>query len=123
MNQERLYHTISNLEPWFFPEFVLLFDVYKINPWIIPIKLLIFHFHFYEKNISQNEKIDVNKKKNLSILANQKEYLELENSNQKKTNNKVKEILYQIYENKTKIKILKRITREQTLKRVERKNN
>uniref|UniRef100_UPI0030022937 hypothetical chloroplast RF19 n=1 Tax=Aspidistra yunwuensis TaxID=2917581 RepID=UPI0030022937 len=68
MNQERLYHTISNLEPWFFPEFVLLFDVYKINPWIIPIKLLI--FHLYEKNIS--------------ILANQKEYLELENSNQKK---------------------------------------
>nr|YP_010028386.1 Component of TIC complex [Speirantha gardenii]QOS48745.1 Component of TIC complex [Speirantha gardenii] len=84
MNQERLYHTISNLEPWFFPEFVLLFDVYKINPWIIPIELLIFHFHFYEKNISQNEKIDVNKKKNISILANQKEYLELENSNQKK---------------------------------------
>nr|WPN85251.1 hypothetical protein RF1 [Polygonatum inflatum] len=69
MNQERLYHTISNLEPWFFPEFVLLFDVYKINPWIIPIKLLIFNLHFYEKNISQNEK---------------KEYLELENSNPQK---------------------------------------
>nr|YP_010189789.1 hypothetical chloroplast RF19 [Polygonatum hookeri]QZK24081.1 hypothetical chloroplast RF19 [Polygonatum hookeri] len=87
MNQERLYHTISNLEPWFFPEFVLLFDVYKINPWIIPIKLLIFNLHFYEKNISQNEKIDVNKKKNLSILANQKdqkEYLELENANPQK---------------------------------------
>nr|AEX94031.1 hypothetical chloroplast RF19 [Ruscus aculeatus] len=121
MNQERLYHTISNLEPWFFPEFVLLFNVYKINPWIIPIKLLI--FHFYEKSISQNEKIHVNKKKNLSILANQKEYLELENSNKKKTNNKVKGILYQIYENKTKRKILKKITREQTLKKVERKNN
>nr|AEX94032.1 hypothetical chloroplast RF19 [Sansevieria trifasciata] len=86
MNQERLYHTISksNLEPWFFPEFVLLFDMYKINPWIIPIKLLIFHFHFYEKNISQNEKIHVNKKENISISANQKEYLELENSNKKK---------------------------------------
>nr|YP_010446074.1 Ycf1 protein [Polygonatum franchetii]UTM06952.1 Ycf1 protein [Polygonatum franchetii]UZG65872.1 hypothetical chloroplast RF1 [Polygonatum franchetii] len=69
MNQERLYHTISNLEPWFFPEFVLLFDVYKINPWIIPIKLLIFNLHFYEKNISQNEK---------------KKYLELENSNPQK---------------------------------------
>nr|YP_009335476.1 hypothetical chloroplast RF19 [Oziroe biflora]AEX94021.1 hypothetical chloroplast RF19 [Oziroe biflora]APO12534.1 hypothetical chloroplast RF19 [Oziroe biflora] len=80
MNQERLYRTISNLEPWFFPEFVLLFDAYKIKPWIIPIKLLIFHFHFYE-NISQTEKIDVNKKKNLPILANQKEYLELANSN------------------------------------------
>nr|YP_009335561.1 hypothetical chloroplast RF19 [Schoenolirion croceum]APO12705.1 hypothetical chloroplast RF19 [Schoenolirion croceum] len=63
MNQERLYRTISNLEPWFFPEFVLLFDAYKIKPWIIPIKLLIFHFH-RNANISQSEKIDVNKKKN-----------------------------------------------------------
>nr|YP_010374369.1 hypothetical chloroplast RF19 [Nerine sarniensis]QWW90081.1 hypothetical chloroplast RF19 [Nerine sarniensis] len=81
MNQERLYRTISNLEPWFFPEFVPLFDAYKIKPWIIPIKLLIFHFC---ENISQSEKINVIKKKNLPILANKKAYLELENSNQKK---------------------------------------
>nr|AEX94004.1 hypothetical chloroplast RF19 [Crinum asiaticum] len=83
MNQERLYRTISksNLEPWFFPEFVPLFDAYKIKPWIIPIKLLIFHFC---ENISQSEKINVNKKKNLPILANKKAYLELENSNKKK---------------------------------------
>nr|AEX94012.1 hypothetical chloroplast RF19 [Asphodeline damascena] len=66
MNQQGLYHTI--LEPWFFPEFVLLFDAYKMRPWIIPIKLLIFHFH-RNANISQSEKIDI--KKNL----------ELENSN------------------------------------------
>nr|AEX94001.1 hypothetical chloroplast RF19 [Gilliesia graminea] len=63
MNQKRLYRTISNLEPWVFPEFVLLFDAYKMKPWIIPIKSLILHFHFYE-NISQSEKIDVKKKKN-----------------------------------------------------------
>nr|YP_010374454.1 hypothetical chloroplast RF19 [Pancratium maritimum]QWW90166.1 hypothetical chloroplast RF19 [Pancratium maritimum] len=78
MNQEKLYRTISNIEPWFFPEFVLLFDTYKIKPWIIPIKLLIFNFC---ENISQSEKIDVNKKKNLPILTNKKAYLELENSN------------------------------------------
>nr|YP_009248662.1 hypothetical chloroplast RF19 [Corypha lecomtei]AMW66714.1 hypothetical chloroplast RF19 [Corypha lecomtei] len=77
MNQEKVYCTISNLEPWFFPEFVPLFDAYKIKPWIIPIKLLLFHFYFYE-NISQN------KKKNLQISSNQKEYLKLENSNQEK---------------------------------------
>nr|AEX94014.1 hypothetical chloroplast RF19 [Kniphofia linearifolia] len=71
MNQEGLYRTISNLEPWFFSEFVLLFDAYKMKPWIIPIKLFIFHFHRNE-NISQSEKIDVNKN------------LELENSNKKK---------------------------------------
>nr|YP_010853950.1 hypothetical protein RF1 [Borassus madagascariensis]WGM63933.1 hypothetical protein RF1 [Borassus madagascariensis] len=78
MNQEKVYCTISNLEPWFFPEFVPLFDAYKIKPWIIPIKLLLFNFYFYEnENISQ-------KKKNLQISSNQKEYLKLENSNQEK---------------------------------------
>nr|QXY00233.1 Ycf1 protein [Nothoscordum bivalve] len=85
MNKKRLYRTISNLEPWFFPEFVLLFNAYKKKPWIIPTKSLILHFHFYE-NISQGEKIDVKKKKDLPILTNKnkKEYLELENSNKKK---------------------------------------
>nr|AEX94041.1 hypothetical chloroplast RF19 [Xeronema callistemon] len=61
MNRERLYRTISNLESWFFPEFVLLFDAYKMKPWIIPIKLLIFNFYLYE-NFRQSEKIDVKKK-------------------------------------------------------------
>nr|YP_009536274.1 hypothetical chloroplast RF19 [Narcissus poeticus]AYM85157.1 hypothetical chloroplast RF19 [Narcissus poeticus] len=81
MNQEKLYRTISNIEPWFFPEFVRLLDTYKIQPWIIPMKLLIFNFC---ENISQSEKIDGNKKKNLPILTNKKAYLELENSNKKK---------------------------------------
>nr|YP_010839081.1 Ycf1 [Allium ulleungense]WGF22513.1 Ycf1 [Allium ulleungense] len=63
MNQEKLYRTISNLEPWVFPEFVLLFNAYKIKPWIIPTKLLILNFHFYE-NISKSKKINVKKKKN-----------------------------------------------------------
>nr|YP_009270006.1 hypothetical chloroplast RF19 [Neottia pinetorum]ANT72924.1 hypothetical chloroplast RF19 [Neottia pinetorum] len=55
MNQERFYDTalnhdtISNLEPWLFQEFVLLFDIYKIQPWIIPIKSLFFHFYRNEK--------------------------------------------------------------------------
>nr|YP_009731635.1 hypothetical chloroplast RF19 [Allium kingdonii]QHQ72476.1 hypothetical chloroplast RF19 [Allium kingdonii] len=63
MNQEILYRTISNLEPWFFPEFVRLFYAYKIKPWIIPTKLLIFHFHFYENtNISTSKKSNVKKK-------------------------------------------------------------
>nr|AXT17972.1 Ycf1 protein [Allium ursinum] len=63
MNQEILYRTISNLEPWFFPEFVLLFNAYKMKPWIIPTKLLIFHFNFYE-NISTSKKSNVKIKKN-----------------------------------------------------------
>nr|YP_010257203.1 hypothetical chloroplast RF19 [Allium paepalanthoides]QUV76050.1 hypothetical chloroplast RF19 [Allium paepalanthoides] len=61
MNQEKFYRSISNLEPWFFPEFLLLFNAYKIKAWIIPTKLLIFNFHFYE-NISKSKKINVKKK-------------------------------------------------------------
>nr|YP_009728792.1 hypothetical chloroplast RF19 [Arenga pinnata]QHR85996.1 hypothetical chloroplast RF19 [Arenga pinnata] len=85
MNQEKVYCTISNLKPPFFPEFVPLFDAYKIKPWIIPIKLLLFNFYFYD-NISQNKSININKnkKKNLPISSNQKEYLKLENSTQEK---------------------------------------
>nr|QXO02675.1 hypothetical chloroplast RF1 [Anoectochilus hainanensis] len=71
MNKERFYNTasnsdtISNLESWFFPEFLLLFDVYKIQPWIIPIKSLFFNFY-----INENSKnINVNKKKNLHISS------------------------------------------------------
>jgi len=61
---------------------VLLFDTYKIKPWIIPIQFLLLDFHKNE-NISQYKNINV-KKKNLPILSNQKEYLDLENSNQEK---------------------------------------
>nr|QHN59077.1 Ycf1 [Schoenorchis seidenfadenii] len=64
MNKKRFYDndiasnhdTISNLETWFFPEFVLLFDVYKIQPWIIPIKSLFFHFSINEKSKKINVK-------------------------------------------------------------------
>nr|YP_010856949.1 hypothetical protein RF1 [Rhopaloblaste augusta]WGM69157.1 hypothetical protein RF1 [Rhopaloblaste augusta] len=86
MNQEKLYRTIPNLEPQLFPEFVPLFDAYRIKPWIIPIKFLLFNFYFYE-NISKN------KKKNLQILPNQKEYLKLENFNQEKNEQQEQENL------------------------------
>ena len=81
MNQERLYRTISNIEPWFFPEFLLLFGAYKTKPWIIPIKLLLSNLN---ENISQDQNIDVNQKKNLHISSNQNKYPQLENSNQEK---------------------------------------
>nr|QHN56932.1 hypothetical chloroplast RF1 [Stereochilus sp. 'xiaoi'] len=71
MNKKRFYDndiafnhdTISNLETWFFPEFVLLFDVYKIQPWIIPIKSLFFHFSINEKS----------KKKDLELVNSKQE--------------------------------------------------
>nr|QYK18282.1 hypothetical protein Ycf1 [Anathallis microphyta] len=71
MNKERFYDTASNhdiipnLETWFFPEFVLLFDEYKKKPWIIPIKSLFFQFSISEKskNINVNPKKSSKKKK------------------------------------------------------------
>nr|YP_010539800.1 Ycf1 protein [Coelogyne pallida]UYF14109.1 Ycf1 protein [Coelogyne pallida] len=87
MNKERLYDTasnhdtISNLETWFFPEFVLLFDVYKIQPWIIPIKSLFFHFSRNEKS----KNININPKKS----SKKKKYLELGNSKQEENEQQV----------------------------------
>nr|YP_009757904.1 Ycf1 [Eurystyles cotyledon]QIM61314.1 Ycf1 [Eurystyles cotyledon] len=87
MNKERFYNTasnyetISNLEPWFFPEFVLFFDLYKIQPWIIPIKSLF--FNFYKKiNINLNKNIHISSKKNFE-LGNLKQ-VEDEKQEQKK---------------------------------------
>uniref|UniRef100_A0A804JQ98 Uncharacterized protein n=1 Tax=Musa acuminata subsp. malaccensis TaxID=214687 RepID=A0A804JQ98_MUSAM len=74
MGMNRNYSTISNLEPWFFLEFVLPFDAYKIKPWIIPIELLLSNIYF-ENNISQNQNknnISKNKNKN-NISQNQNE--------------------------------------------------
>nr|QGQ56479.1 hypothetical protein [Cheirostylis chinensis] len=85
MNKEKFYNTasnsdsdtISNLEPWFFPEFLLLFDVYKIQPWIVPIKSLFFPF-----SINENSKnIDINPKKKIKISS--KKHFELVNYKKK----------------------------------------
>uniref|UniRef100_UPI0030FDF873 hypothetical protein RF1 n=1 Tax=Anemopsis californica TaxID=108407 RepID=UPI0030FDF873 len=79
MNEEMLYYPMSNLEPWFFPEFVLRYDAYKIKPWIIPIQLLFLNLHGNE-NISKN--INANLKINSGILYNLKKHLGLKNLNQ-----------------------------------------
>nr|YP_010395303.1 hypothetical chloroplast RF1 [Cneoridium dumosum]UQJ72831.1 hypothetical chloroplast RF1 [Cneoridium dumosum] len=74
MNEEILSCPISNPEPWFFPEFVLLFNAYRMKPWIIPIKLLLFNFNGNDKkNITRKKETD------LFISSTQKEYLELSN--------------------------------------------
>nr|YP_010690562.1 Ycf1 protein [Callisia insignis]WBU14273.1 Ycf1 protein [Callisia insignis] len=81
MNQKEDSPSISNLEPWFFPEFWLLFDAYKIQQWIIPIKLLLFDIDIYlhENNIilRKNLNINVNKKKSIK-------FFEFQNFNQEK---------------------------------------
>nr|YP_010689557.1 hypothetical chloroplast RF1 [Eustigma oblongifolium]WBR74661.1 hypothetical chloroplast RF1 [Eustigma oblongifolium] len=85
MNEEILSRPISNLEPWFFPEFLLLYNVYKIKPWVIPIKLLLLNFTGIE-NVSENKNININGKQkqkgNPFTSSNEKKSLELENRNQ-----------------------------------------
>nr|YP_009728964.1 hypothetical chloroplast RF1 [Hepatica maxima]QBB89327.1 hypothetical chloroplast RF1 [Hepatica maxima] len=79
MNEEILNCPISNLELWFLPEFVLLYNTYKIQPWIVPINLLLFKLNI-NKNISKNK--NINEKKKKDRLYNPKKSLELENRNQ-----------------------------------------
>nr|YP_001123004.1 Ycf1 [Aethionema cordifolium]A4QJH4.1 RecName: Full=Protein TIC 214; AltName: Full=Translocon at the inner envelope membrane of chloroplasts 214; Short=AtTIC214 [Aethionema cordifolium]BAF49829.1 hypothetical protein [Aethionema cordifolium] len=74
MNEEILNYPIANLEFLFFPEFFLFSSTYKIKPWVIPIKLLLFNF---------NEKKNLNKiitrNKNGFIPSNEKKYLRFYN--------------------------------------------
>lgn len=83
MNEEILSRPISNLELWFLPEFVRLYNTYKMKPWVIPIKLLLFNSNI-KKNASENKSITGNKKRDpfISISSNEKKSLELENRNQ-----------------------------------------
>jgi hypothetical protein len=82
MNEAILNQPISNLELWFFPKFVIFCNTYKIQPWVIPIKLLLVNFNDNEK-INENKKI--NRKKNgdffISIFSNKKKSIELDNRN------------------------------------------
>nr|QXE45990.1 hypothetical RF19 [Haloragis erecta] len=77
MNEEILKTRILNLECWFFPNFILLFNIYKRKPWVIPIKLLLFHFN---ENISENKNLTEKPKTkgDLFISSNNKKFLEFE---------------------------------------------
>nr|QDI96906.1 hypothetical protein RF1 [Panax wangianus] len=81
MNEEILNRHISNLELWFFPEFVLLYNVYKKKPWIIPSKLLLLNLNRNE-NVSDNKNINGKQKWNFFRPSNEKKIFELKNRNQ-----------------------------------------
>nr|YP_010568077.1 hypothetical protein RF1 [Pygeum topengii]UZC55853.1 hypothetical protein RF1 [Pygeum topengii]UZC57471.1 hypothetical protein RF1 [Prunus sericea] len=82
MNEEILSCPISNMEFWFFPELGILYNTYKIKPWVIPIKLLVLNSNINE-NVSKNKSITGNKKRDpfISISENSKKSFELENRN------------------------------------------
>nr|YP_010314962.1 hypothetical protein RF1 [Causonis japonica]UNA64527.1 hypothetical protein RF1 [Causonis japonica] len=79
MNEKILNPSTSNLESWFFPEFVLLYNTYKSKPWVIPIKLLLFNFN---GNINYSKNSNRKKKGNLFISFNETQFLKFENRNQ-----------------------------------------
>nr|YP_010504057.1 hypothetical chloroplast RF1 [Chrysosplenium hydrocotylifolium]UXE32606.1 hypothetical chloroplast RF1 [Chrysosplenium hydrocotylifolium] len=80
MNEQIRNRPISNLKLWFFPEFILLYNSYKMKPWFIPIKLLLLNFNG-DVTISATKNINENQKKDLSL--NKTNYLELENRKKK----------------------------------------
>nr|ARS44401.1 hypothetical chloroplast RF19 [Morella rubra] len=91
MNEEILSRRIWNLELWFFPEFLILYNTYKSKPWVIPIKLLLFHFNVNKnRNVNKQKSITRKKKRNIFIFSNEKT-LELENRNKGE-----KEFAYQV---------------------------
>nr|WAL03114.1 hypothetical chloroplast RF1 [Primulina eburnea] len=65
MNEKMLKHPISNLELWFFPEFVLLYNAYKTKPWFIPSKLLLLNLN--RNQSSENKKINEKQKRSFLI--------------------------------------------------------
>nr|QBE86708.1 hypothetical chloroplast RF1 [Froelichia latifolia] len=81
MNEEILNRPTSNLEFWFFSEFVLFYNAYKMKPWIIPINFLFSNSNVSE-NFSKNKNINKRKKTNPFLPSNKKKSFEFENQNQ-----------------------------------------
>nr|YP_010389217.1 hypothetical chloroplast RF1 [Allophylus viridis]UPQ44538.1 hypothetical chloroplast RF1 [Allophylus viridis] len=88
MNDEILSCPISNLELWFFRELVLLLNAYKMKPWTIPIKFLIFDFNV-NGNGNGNKNITGKKKQDpfIFVSSNQKNFLKLYTGNQEEPRN------------------------------------
>lgn len=69
MNEKMLKPPISNLESWFFPEFVLLYNAYKMKPWCIPSKLLLLNLN---RNENKNSSKKINEKGSFLIALKKK---------------------------------------------------
>nr|YP_010759946.1 Ycf1 protein [Cuscuta macrocephala]WEY29874.1 Ycf1 protein [Cuscuta macrocephala] len=95
LNQELLNHPVTNMELWFFPEFVSLLNVYKRKPWILQSQLLLSKLTFNKLPRQQqnqtkpktNEETTKNKKKS---DAKSRENTETENQQNEETNTKQK---------------------------------
>nr|YP_010936321.1 hypothetical protein RF1 [Yamazakia pusilla]WKW54774.1 hypothetical protein RF1 [Yamazakia pusilla] len=70
MNEKMLKRPISNLELWFFPQFVLLYNAYKTKPWFIPTKFLLLNRNRNQNNSSENKKINEKQKGRFLMPSN-----------------------------------------------------
>nr|BDY11074.1 Ycf1 protein [Lysimachia stenosepala] len=87
MNAEILSHPISNRDLWFFQEFLLLYNAYKMKPWFIPSNFLFFNFNINE-NLSETQ--NINRKRKVIISSNEiKNQKEKESKNQRDLRSKV----------------------------------
>nr|YP_009735618.1 hypothetical chloroplast RF19 [Pterocarya hupehensis]QBG39805.1 hypothetical chloroplast RF19 [Pterocarya hupehensis] len=80
MNDEIPSRPISNFAFLLFPEFGIFYNTYKIKPWAIPIKLLLFNFNV-NQNVNKHKSITEKKKISL-FLFSKKKTLKFENRNQ-----------------------------------------
>nr|YP_009263171.1 hypothetical chloroplast RF1 [Atuna racemosa]ANJ17235.1 hypothetical chloroplast RF1 [Atuna racemosa] len=91
---------ISNLELGFFQKFVILYKIYKIKPWAIPIQLLLFNFNRND-NISENQKI--NSKKNVNLFISlEKKSIKFENRTHEENESEDRADLRSVFANQEK---------------------
>nr|WEY05022.1 Ycf1 protein [Saxifraga geifolia (nom. illeg.)] len=82
MNEELQNDPIANLAPWFFPEFMLLYNSYKMKPRVIPIKLLLFELENRTKTEQESPtqgnlgSYAQNRRNRGLFLSNQQKYVE-----------------------------------------------
>ncbi|KAJ8419212.1 LOW QUALITY PROTEIN: hypothetical protein Cgig2_032366 (chloroplast) [Carnegiea gigantea] len=90
MNEEILSRPVS-IESWFFPEFVLLYNVYKKKPWTIPINFLFSEFENFSVDENKNEEASVDENKNEGGLLKKNEKASVnEKKNEKASVNRKK---------------------------------
>nr|YP_010629082.1 Ycf1 [Begonia henrilaportei]WBN95965.1 Ycf1 [Begonia henrilaportei] len=79
MNDKIVSCSISNFELWFFPEIVKLYNAYRINPWIIPIKFIFSNWNV--NDTCSKKKNMIGKKKKYIFISSNEQTLEFEKKN------------------------------------------
>nr|YP_010242717.1 Ycf1 [Impatiens linearisepala]QTJ25850.1 Ycf1 [Impatiens linearisepala] len=101
MNKKILSDSILDFKLWFFSEFFLLYNTYKMKPWGIPSKLLLFNLNLNE---TDTKKKKTNRKQKRAILSNKKIDFELTNPNKKEKKSADQRDLRSIKKNKGNLK-------------------